>query len=162
MDVVIRPASGIADLEAVRALLDEYVRELGVDLCFQGFAEERAGLPGEYVPPRGRLLIAERGGSAAGCVALRPLDAHTAEMKRLYLQPAARGTGLGRRLALAVIGEARAAGYGRLRLDTLPSMGAAIAMYRGLGFREIAPYRHNPVPGALFLELALGPRPGEP
>jgi ribosomal protein S18 acetylase RimI-like enzyme len=162
VDIVIRPASGAADLEAVRALFDEYVRELGVDLCFQGFAQERDGLPGEYAPPGGRLLLAERGGSAAGCVALRPLDGDTGEMKRLFLRPSARGSGLGRRLVLAVIAEARGAGYERLRLDTLPSMGAAIAMYRGLGFREIAPYRHNPVPGALFLELALGPRPGEP
>jgi putative acetyltransferase len=161
MEVVIRPASGV-DIETVRALFDEYARELAVDLSFQGFAEERDGLPGAYAPPRGRLLLAERGGSAAGCVALRPLDAHTAEMKRLYLRPAARGTGLGRRLALAVVAEARTAGYSRLRLDTLPSMGPAIAMYRALGFREIPAYRHNPVPGALFLELTLGPHPGGP
>jgi ribosomal protein S18 acetylase RimI-like enzyme len=162
MEVVIRPASPGADVETIRTLFDEYARELAVDLSFQGFAAERDGLPGEYVPPRGRLLLAERGGSAAGCVALRPLDARTAEMKRLFVRPSARGTGLGRRLAQSVIAEAAAAGYGSLRLDTLPSMGAAIAMYRGLGFHEIAAYRHNPVPGALFLELALGPRPGEP
>ena len=162
MEVVIRPAAPGADVETVRALFGEYARELAVDLSFQGFEAERDGLPGEYVPPRGRLLLAETSGTAAGCVALRPLDAHTAEMKRLYLRPAARGTGLGRRLALAIIAEARGAGYERLRLDTLPSMGAAIGMYRALGFREIAPYRHNPVPGALFLELALGPPPGEP
>jgi putative acetyltransferase len=161
MEVAIRPASG-ADMETVRALFDEYARELAVDLSFQGFAEERDGLPGAYAPPRGRLLLAERGGSAAGCVALRPLDARTAEMKRLYLRPGARGTGLGRRLALALVAEARTAGYARLRLDTLPSMGPAIAMYRALGFREIPPYRHNPVPGALFLELTLGPHPGGP
>jgi ribosomal protein S18 acetylase RimI-like enzyme len=161
VDVVIRPAGSGEDIETVRALFDEYARELAVDLSFQGFAAEREGLPGEYVPPRGRLLLAERGGAAAGCVALRPLDARTAEMKRLYLRPAARGAGLGRRLARAVIAEARTAGYERLRLDTLPSMGAAIAMYRALGFREIPAYRHNPVPGALFLELTLGPHPGE-
>ena len=162
MDVVIRPVSLAADVETVRALFDEYARELAVDLSFQGFAAERDALPGEYVPPRGRLLLAERGGSAAGCVALRPLDARTAEMKRLFLRPSARGTGLGRRLAQAVIAEAASAGYDSLRLDTLPSMGAAIAMYRALGFHEIAAYRHNPVPGALFLELALGPRTGGP
>jgi ribosomal protein S18 acetylase RimI-like enzyme len=162
MEVVIRPARPGPDIETVRALFDEYAAELGVDLSFQGFEAERDGLPGEYVPPRGRLLLAETSGTAAGCVALRPIDAQTAEMKRLYLRPSARGTGLGRRLALAIIAEARGGGYARLRLDTLPSMGAAIGMYRALGFREIAPYRHNPVPGALFLELALGPRPGEP
>jgi len=161
VEIVIRPAAG-EDIETIRALFDEYAAELPVDLSFQGFAAERDGLPGEYVPPRGRLLLAQRGGSALGCAALRPLDARTAEMKRLYLRRAARGTGLGRRLARAVIAEARAAGYDALRLDTLPSMGAAIAMYRALGFREIGPYRHNPVAGALFLELALGPSPGEP
>jgi ribosomal protein S18 acetylase RimI-like enzyme len=162
MEVVIRPVSPGPDVETVRALFDEYARELAVDLSFQGFAAERDALPGEYVPPRGRLLLAEIDGSAAGCVALRPLDARTAEMKRLFLRTSARGTGLGRRLAQAVIAEAASAGYDSLRLDTLPSMGAAIAMYRALGFREIAAYRHNPVPGALFLELALGPRTGDP
>lgn len=157
---MIRPVGSGPDIETVRALFDEYASELGVDLSFQGFEAERDALPGEYVPPRGRLLLAVIDAAAAGCVALRPLDARTAEMKRLYLRPSARGTGVGRRLALAVIAEARAAGYEHLRLDTLPSMGAAIGMYRALGFREIAPYRHNPVPGALFLELALRPRPG--
>ena len=162
MEVIIRPVSPGPGVEIVRVLFDEYARELGIDLSFQGFEAERDGLPGEYVPPRGRLLLAEIDGSAAGCVALRPLDSRTGEMKRLYLRPTARGTGLGRRLAHAVIAEAASAGYDTLRLDTLPSMGAAIAMYRALGFREIAAYRHNPVPGALFLELALGPRTGDP
>jgi putative acetyltransferase len=162
VEAVIRPAAGASDIETVRALFDEYLAELAVDLSFQGFAAERASLPGEYAPPRGRLLLAEVGGAAAGCAALRALDAATAEMKRLFVRPAARGTGLGRRLALAIVVEAEAAGYDRLRLDTLPSMGAAIAMYRGLGFQEIPAYRHNPVPGALFLERRLRPRPGEP
>ena len=160
MESLIRPASGAADVAAVRALFDEYAREIATDLCFQGFAQERDGLPGAYAPPRGRLLIAERGGEVAGCVALRPLEEGTAEMKRLYLRPAGRGSGLGRRMALAVIAEAESAGYERLRLDTLPSMTAAIAMYRDLGFREIAPYRHNPVEGALFFERPLGASPG--
>jgi putative acetyltransferase len=162
VDAVIRPVSGAADLDTVRALLDEYARELAIDLSFQGFARERAGLPGDYVPPRGCLLLAEIEGAAAGCAALRPFDDAVAEMKRLYVRPSARGTGLGRQLAEAIIAEATRAGYDRLRLDTLPSMGAAIAMYRRLGFREIPPYRHNPVPGALFLERRLRPRPGEP
>jgi ribosomal protein S18 acetylase RimI-like enzyme len=161
VEALIRDARA-ADIAAVRALFDEYAAEIAVDLCFQGFAQERDGLPGAYTPPRGRLLVVERDGSIEGCVALRPLEDGVAEMKRLYLRPAARGGGLGRRLALAVIREAERAGYERLRLDTLPSMGAAIAMYRDLGFGEIAPYRHNPVPGALFLERALHPRAGEP
>jgi putative acetyltransferase len=162
VEPVIRLASGQADVAAVRALFDEYAAEIATDLCFQGFAQERDGLPGAYAPPRGRLLVAVTEGAIAGCVALRPLEGGAGEMKRLFLRPLARGTGLGRRLALALIAEAESAGYDRLRLDTLPSMRAAIAMYRDLGFREIPAYRHNPVPGALFLELALGPNPGEP
>jgi putative acetyltransferase len=161
VEALIRAASGEVDVAAVRTLFDEYAREIATDLCFQGFAQERDGLPGAYAPPRGRLLVAEQGGVIAGCVALRPLEDGTAEMKRLYLRPKARGTGLGRRMALAVIAEAEAAGYERLRLDTLPAMSAAIAMYRDLGFREIPPYRHNPVPGALFFERQLSPRAGE-
>jgi ribosomal protein S18 acetylase RimI-like enzyme len=162
VETLIRPASGPADVDAVRALFDEYAQEIATDLCFQGFAQERDGLPGAYAPPRGRLLVAEQDGVIAGCIALRPLDDGAAEMKRLYLRPGARGTGLGRRMALALIAEAESAGYERLRLDTLPAMSAAIAMYRDLGFREIPPYRHNPVPGALYFERRLSPRAGEP
>lgn len=158
---VLRPASGPADIESVRRLFEEYARELAIDLCFQGFAAECALLPGAYASPRGRLLLAEADGQGVGCVALRPLDTATAEMKRLYVRPAWRASGLGRRLATTVIAEAAALGYERLRLDTLPSMRAAIAMYRKLGFREIDAYYANPVPGALFLERALR-APGGP
>jgi putative acetyltransferase len=162
VDPVIREAEGAADVETVRRLFDEYARELAIDLSFQGFAAERDGLPGDYAPPRGRLWLAEVDGTAAGCVGLRPLDERTGEMKRLFLRAAVRGTGLGRHLTLTVIEEAERIGYTRLRLDTLPSMGAAIAMYRAMGFTEIAPYRENPVPGALFLERRLRARPGGP
>ena len=157
MASLIRPAAGLDDVAAARTLFQEYQRALGVDLCFQGFAEELAGLPGEYAPPRGRLLLAESREDRAllGCVALRPLDARTAEMKRLFLRPAARGQGVGRRLVEAVMAEAETIGYACLRLDTLPSMRTAIALYRELGFREIEPYCRNPVAGALFLERAL-------
>lgn len=139
-------------LEEVRALFLEYARELGFSLCFQGFDTELAGLPGKYGPPRGVLLL-EPG---QGCVGLRELDATTAEMKRLYVRSSARGTGLGRKLALAVLAEARERGYQRVVLDTVKgTMDAAIALYRSLGFREIAPYYQNPLPGAIYLELRL-------
>ena len=152
--IALRPAAS-ADLDVVRGLFNDYAAALGVDLCFQGFERELAELPGDYAPPQGRLLLAWDSDEAVGCVALRRLEDGACEMKRLYVRRTSRGSGLGRRMAEALIAEARAIGYARMRLDTLPSMGEAIALYRSLGFEPIAPYRVNPVPGALFLELAL-------
>lgn len=143
------------ELDAVRGLFREYAGTLGVDLAFQGFEAELAALPGDYEPPRGRLLLALDGADPVACAALRPLDAETAELKRLYVRPTHRGLGLGRRLSELLIEAARAEGYTAIRLDTLPSMGDARTLYARLGFREIEPYRFNPVPGTAFLELAL-------
>lgn len=153
--LTIRQAESSADIAHARELFLEYAASLGFDLAFQDFQREIDTLPGDYTPPRGALLLAEAGPALAGCVALRPLDAGRCEMKRLYVRPASRGTGLGRRLAEAIVAEARARGYAAMRLDTVPGMDAAIALYRVLGFRDIAPYRQNPVPGALYLELSL-------
>ncbi len=144
-----------AELAAVTALLREYANGLGVDLGFQGFERELGELPGLYARPRGRLLLALDGSAAAGCVALRPFGEGVCELKRLYVRPAYRGAGLGRRLTLSAVEAARELGYERMRLDTLPSMEAALALYRSLGFEEIQPYTVNPVPGASFLELEL-------
>lgn len=130
----------------MRVLLREYADAVGVDLSFQDFDSEVADPLGFYE----LVLLAEE-----GCVALRRIDERTCEMKRLYVRPEARGSGLGRRLAEALIAEARGRGYERMLLDTLPTMDAAQALYRSLGFRETEPYRHNPVPGAAFMELFL-------
>ena len=140
----------------VYELFEEYAASLGVSLDFQGFDQELATLPGDYAPPSGRLLIATWADQLAGCVALRPMDDDICEMKRLYARPAYRGRGIGTALTDAVIDAARAIGYTRMRLDTLPSMHSARTLYASLGFREIEPYRYNPIEGSAFLELDLG------
>jgi GNAT superfamily N-acetyltransferase len=142
-------------MEPVRELFREYQAALGVDLGFQRFDAELAGLPGDYAPPRGRLLLASVGDACAGCIALRPVDADACEMKRLYVRPEFRATGLGRLLAQHVIDEARAIGYRRMCLDTLPSMAGAQRLYESLGFRDIPAYRYNPIAGTRFLGLEL-------
>ena len=155
-DFDFQQAKSPEQLATVRELLLEYAQSLGFRLCFQSFDDEIAGLPGDYVPPEGRLLLATSDGQAAGCVALHKLDDEVCEMKRLYVRPQFRGKGLGKALAERVINEARAIGYKKLRLDTVePVMRTAVAMYRQLGFREIAPYRPNPIEGALYMELGL-------
>ena len=151
----IRSAFSTEDFAIARQLFREYQAELGIDLCFQGFAAEVEGLPGDYAPPSGRLLLALRDDVAVGCVALRAVDGARCEMKRLYLRPGARGSGVGRALVERLLSEARAEGYGEVVLDTLPSMAEAQRMYERFGFRDIPPYRANPVAGARYLGLRL-------
>jgi ribosomal protein S18 acetylase RimI-like enzyme len=155
ISVELRAAVGAGDVAACRELFQEYQRGLGVSLCFQGFDAELAGLPGDYAPPRGRLVLALVAGRPAGCIALRPLFHRDAEMKRLYVRPAHRASGLGRMLALHIIAEAKALGYETLKLDTLPQMSAAQRLYEKLGFRDTAPYNDNPVTGVRFMALDL-------
>jgi putative acetyltransferase len=147
-------------LGIVRELFVEYSNTLQIDLCFQGFKEELASLPGEYARPSGRLVLAFNEQQVIGCAALRSIDERACEMKRLYVRPAFRGKGVGRMLIDALTHSAREVGYQRMRLDTLPSMTKAISVYRSFGFKEIPPYRANPVPGALFFELELNTHDG--
>jgi putative acetyltransferase len=164
----ITPAETDDAVEQASVLFREYAASLGVDLSFQNFEQELASLPGDYAPPDGRLFLAvldDAGASSislpstsphvAGCIALRKIEAETCEMKRLYVRPEFRGHGAGRALAAAVITVAREIGYRRMRLDTLPQMAEAQKLYRALGFREIPPYRHNPIVGTRYFELGL-------
>ena len=144
-----------ASIGATAALFEEYQQELGLDLSFQGFATELETLPGEYAPPRGRLLLARDEGVVAGCVAMRPLTNDTCEMKRLFVRARYRAAGVGRQLVERVIAEARAIGYRRMYLDTLPTMAGAQRLYESLGFKDIPAYRHNPIEGTRFLGLDL-------
>jgi GNAT superfamily N-acetyltransferase len=149
-------AESPAQIAQARELFLEYAHSLGFSLCFQNFDQELAELPGDYAPPEGRLLLVESEAQLAGCVALHKLDSRICEMKRLYLRPQFRGKGLGRVLAERIVAEARQIGYRRMRLDTVePVMKDAVAMYRKLGFKEIAPYCSNPITGALYMELDL-------
>lgn len=153
--MILRQAIAREDIAAARALFEEYGAWLGVDLLFQGFTAEVAGLPGLYVAPRGRLLLAWAESEAAGCVALRPLGDSVCEMKRLYVRPVFRGRGLGRVLAKTVIAEARTIGYATMKLDSLASMAAAKKLYESLGFVRIPAYYATPLPDTIFMQLKL-------
>ena len=153
--IEIHPAIFPNDILLVQRLFREYADGLGVDLCFQGFEEELSTLPGKYQPPSGQLLIATGPAGAAGCVAMRRIDAQSCEMKRLYVRPQARGENLGRRLVEQILDEARAGYARRICLDTLPSMATAQSLYQSLGFVAIEPYVFNPVAGTIFMSLDL-------
>ena len=157
MATIVR-AETAEQLEEARRLIEEYVASLPVDVSYERVPEECARLPGEYGPPLGDLLLAMEGGEPVGCVALRPLDRETCEMKRVYLRPAWRGRGIGRKLTESILQAARRIGYRRMRLDTIPSLKPAIALYRSMGFRVIAPYRAIPTACAFFMELSLAPQ----
>jgi GNAT superfamily N-acetyltransferase len=160
--MILRAATSEADWALVHALLRGYAEWLAVDLCFQNFEYELAHLAEMYGPPGGQMLLAERNGEAgpviAGCVGLRRYDDLTCEMKRLYVRPEHRSVGLGRRLVLAIMAQARALGYERMRLDTLDRMAEAQRLYRSVGFHPIPPYGVHPIPGTQFFEVNLDPR----
>ncbi len=145
------------DLKATMALFDAYAASLGINLSYQNFVAEMADMPGKYAPPQGELLLArDKDGAAIGCVGLRPLaDEGCCEMKRLYVAPPGRGLGLGKALAEAIVGDARRIGYREMRLDTLPSLTAAIALYARMGFVKIPAYYDTPIKGTIFLSLRL-------
>ncbi|MBX3268502.1 MAG: GNAT family N-acetyltransferase [Acidobacteria bacterium] len=154
--MTIKQAATAEDIEVVRELFREYEAWLGLSLCFQGFEEELATLPGKYAPPEGRLYLASVGEEPAGCIALRSLGDGICEMKRLYLRENARGLGLGRRLIEQVIADAREIGYRKMRLDTYPpKMGKAVSLYEAHGFHPIDAYYENPHGNTLFMELDL-------
>jgi len=153
----ISPVTDAAGYETARALIEEYSASLGIDLCFQGLADELKRLPALYGPPSGALWLAHSGALVCGMGALRASSADTCEMKRLYVRPQARGGSVGRRLAETLIKVAAGMGYTRMRLDTLMSMHAARRLYEGLGFRPIPPYYDNPLEGVIYLELVLLP-----
>jgi ribosomal protein S18 acetylase RimI-like enzyme len=153
----ISTARSEVDIAAIRALFRSYEAAIGVDLCFQGFEEELRTLPGKYAAPTGELLLARNSaGEPIGCVALRPTDSvGICEMKRLYVEPEARGSGLGRKMVAAILDRAKAIGYREMRLDTLPAMSGAIALYRSFGFEEIPQYYETPIGCTLFLGKSL-------
>ncbi len=155
----IRPAASPADWDLARALFREYERDIDAAPCFEGFEAELAAIDRRYAPPEGRLLLAFDDGAPAGCAALRRIDEGVAEGRRLWVRPASRGRGLGGALVLALLDEARLAGFRAFRLETLPGkMSAAAAMDRQLGFREVPPYVRPPTPGAIYMELAFPSR----
>lgn len=151
-EVQIVPVLDADQIQQARALFEEYQRHIAVDLCFQGFADELATLPGAYAPPSGQLLLAMDGVRVAGCVALRELSGTACEMKRLFVRPAFQGRGLGRLLVRAILEESRRIGYAVMRLDTLPSMREATRLYASLGFEVIPAYYASPLEGTLFFE----------
>jgi GNAT superfamily N-acetyltransferase len=151
----VNSATSMRELEQIRDLFIDYSNSLGFDLSFQNFQKELNELPGDYSPPSGRLFLGFHGSDPAGCVALRRISEEICEMKRLFVRPQYRGLGLGRALAMKVIEVACEIGYRRMRLDTVPTMQTAIALYVSLGFKEIEPYRYNPMAGAKFMELRL-------
>ncbi len=151
----IRQAEGEKDIEEARALFLEYQDSIDVDLGYQDFADEVAGLPGAYEAPRGRLLLATIDGAVCACIALRPLNETTCEIKRLFVRPSHRGFGLGRTLVTRILEEAQEIGYAQVYLDTLPSMSQAAAIYVSFGFEEVPPYRFSPVPGTRFMAITF-------
>jgi GNAT superfamily N-acetyltransferase len=155
MTIHITRAESPSQIDEVRVLFREYERHLRVNLCFQSFEAELAGLPGSYALPGGALLIAMDGDRAAGCAALRKFADGVGEMKRLFVRPEHRGQGAGRALAVRVLEEAVGAGYTRMRLDTLARLKEAMSLYQSLGFKPIQPYRFNPLEDVVYLELAL-------